>query len=144
MALGPTFYFKKYKNLTITQLKRRLRNLQTPQHLLFLQRLREEEINAKIDDMNTWTDHHTSIEVINLLIEYKTLYPKSDLSNWDDYWAVENAIKQNAGAVETQKLVVSRNSEKNTDECVVNEGELPIMPTLPPAPPICPDEIVNK
>ena len=111
MTLGHTFYFKEYKNLTITQLKRRLRNLQTPQHLLFLQRLREEEINSKIDDTNAWSDHHTSIEVLNLLIEYKTLYPKSDLSNWDDYWAVKNAIEQNTGAIEQHPVLPTCSDE---------------------------------
>ena len=143
MALGPTFYFKEYKNLTTSQLKKHLRNLQTPQHMQFLQRLREEEINAKIDDTNAWADHHTSIAVLNLLIEYKTLYPKSDLSDCDDYFAVENAVKQNAGSVETQRMVASRNTKSFIDECVTDKGELPIMPPSP-LPPICTDDIVNK
>ena len=140
MALGHTFYFKEYKNLSVAQLKRRLRNLQSPQHLKFLQRLRTEEINAKTDDVNAWTDHHTSIEVINLLIEYKTLYPNSDLSNWKDYYAIQYAVEQNLGAVE-QNMKVSCNTENLTSKNIVSEGELPIMPSPPLSHPIHANEM---
>lgn len=135
MALGPTFYFKEYKNFTISQLKRHLRNLLTSQQINFLQRLREKELNDNIDDTNAWTDHHTSIEVIVMLIEYKTLYPKSDLSNWDDYWAIQRAVTENAGAVETQKLISSNKTILNAGDYVADEA---ILPQMPP-PPLCPD-----
>lgn len=98
MLLNADFYYKQYKNDTVKQLKRRLKNLQSPQHLDFLRRLRREEIKDNVEE-NAWVDHHTSIDVINLLIEYKTLYPDSDLSDWDNYQAIKNAVEQNAGAV---------------------------------------------
>lgn len=134
MALGPGFFYDDYKNKTIQELKELVKDLQSRSTKLRLKIARKEQVKQGIDDNNVWSDHETRIEVFQTLIQYKTMYPASDLSNWDDYWSVNRAVKDKSGPVKHDESIPV-NTSVYDEETIARLKELGIVMPEKPIPP---------
>ena len=134
MALGPGFFYDDYKNKTISELKEDLKELTRKEYTKSLKKLGKEQLKQGLD-CNSWSDWQTRVRVIKTLIQYKTMYPNSDLSNWDDYWAIERAVKDKSGPVKHDESIPVNTSvyDEETIACLKELGivmpEKPIPPT---------------
>ena len=100
MALGPGFFYNRYKNNTIDELQNVLKEINKKEYKKHLKQLRKQQIADRIDDNNVWSDWETKLDVIKTLIEYKTMYQYSDLSDCDDFFLVKQAIKNQSGPID--------------------------------------------
>lgn len=100
MALGPGFFYDRYKNNTIDELQNILKELNEKEYKKHLKQLRQKQIANRIDDNNVWSDFETKLDVIKTLIEYKKMYHSSDLSNCDNFFLVQQAIKNHSGPID--------------------------------------------
>ena len=102
MACGPSLYYNRYKNMSIEELKNLLSQLRSKDSLKQLMKSRTEELRRGIDDNSCVSNHNSQVEAIHILINYKTMYPNSDLSNCDDLFLIRNAIENGSGPVDKE------------------------------------------
>ena len=89
MAFGSNVFFRNYKNKSIQDLENILANLQNSPCFSSVNRA----IKAgKVSDDSNASFHHTHINIIKMLIKYKTMHPESDLSNCNNYKEIERVV----------------------------------------------------
>lgn len=90
MAFGSSVFFRNYKNKSIQDLEKILTELRTATCFKSVNRA----INmGKVSPDSEASFHQTHISIIEMLIKYKNMYPKSDLSNCEDYRVVERVVE---------------------------------------------------
>lgn len=133
MALGPGFFYDDYKNKTISELKEDLKESTRKEYTKSLKKLGKEQLKQGLD-CNSWSDWQTRVHVIKTLIQYKTMYPDSDLSNCDDYWAIERAVKDKSGPVKHDEPIPV-NTNVYDEETIARLKEVGIVMPERPIPP---------
>ena len=92
MAFGSNLFFRNYKNKSIQDLERILTNLRTSPCFSSVNRAVK---TGKASTDSNASFHQTHINMIEMLIKYKTMCPESDLSNCNDYKMIEKIVENN-------------------------------------------------
>ena len=71
MAIGPSIYFDMYKDCSISELEKKLEELQKYLYSDELKKARQEEIDMEIDDNNCISNVRIEIDVVKDLLKSK-------------------------------------------------------------------------